>query len=344
MACNKHYDVILSDSQMPVMDGYQAVAAMRKHDLQQPIIALTANAMKGSEQKILESGFSHYMTKPIDIDALSKLLAELLGGKRVEKAEEDTKEIAVENTQESTQESTDQPLLYSRLADSEKLAPVVAKFITSVKDRFELMATSCENKDFTELAGHAHWLKGSGGTIGFDQLSEPARLLEVNAKSEQYDACNSDLIHIKSLINRLSPDVDPKLTNGDKPETVTLAIQESGTQAVEIVESSLLAKNPSFLPIVAKFLPRLRTQIEAMDKAVNENDFEELAALAHWLKGSGGTVGFDVFTKPATLMEKSAKTNDMEAVVGCLKEIKGYADKIVIPGSDNDFGDLKKSA
>ena len=226
---------------------------MREHDLQQPIIALTANAMKGYEQKILESGFSHYMTKPIDIDALSKLLAELLGGKRVEKAEEDTKEITVENTQESTQESTDQPLLYSRLADSEKLAPVVAKFITSVKDRFELMATSCENKDFTELAGHAHWLKGSGGTIGFDQLSEPARLLEVNAKSEQYDACNSDLIHIKSLINRLSPDVDPKLTNGDKPETVTLAIQESGTQAVEIVESSLLAKNPSFLPIVAKF-------------------------------------------------------------------------------------------
>ena len=206
------------------------------------------------------------------------------------------------------------------------------------------MATSCENKDFTELAGHAHWLKGSGGTIGFDQLSEPARLLEVNAKSEQYDACNSDLIHIKSLINRLSPDVDPKLTNGDKPETVTLAIQESGTQAVEIVESSLLAKNPSFLPIVAKFLPRLRTQIEAMDKAVNENDFEELAALAHWLKGSGGTVGFDIFTKPATLMEKSAKTSDMDTVVGCLDEIKGYADKIVIPGSDNDFGDLKKSA
>ena len=81
-----------------------------------------------------------------------------------------------------------------------------------------------------------------------------------------------------------------------------------------------------------------------MDKAVNENDFEELAALAHWLKGSGGTVGFDIFTKPATLMEKSAKTKDMETVVGCLDEIKGYADKIVIPGSDNDFGDLKKSA
>ena len=166
MACNKHYDVILSDIQMPVMDGYQAVAAMRGHDLKQPIIALTANAMKGYEQKILEAGFSHYMTKPIDIDALSKLLADLLGGKRVEKPEENVEEITVEtaaaNTANTTAANTDLPRLYSRLADSEKLAPVVKKFITSVNDRFVLMAASCENKDFEELAGHAHWLKGSG--------------------------------------------------------------------------------------------------------------------------------------------------------------------------------------
>jgi len=83
-ATASHYDVILSDIQMPVMDGYQAVAAMREKGLEQPIIALTANAMKGYEERILKAGFSHYMTKPIDIDALSKLLAELIGGKKVD--------------------------------------------------------------------------------------------------------------------------------------------------------------------------------------------------------------------------------------------------------------------
>ena len=336
MATSSNYDVILSDIQMPVMDGYEAVAAMREKGLTQPIIALTANAMKGYEERILQSGFSHYMTKPIDIDALSKLLAELIGGKKVDKpkAADTTPAIATPsaNNEAANDQQADGELYYSRLAGSEKLAPVVEKFITRVREQFTQMEVANNDKDFTELAALAHWLKGSGGTVGFDQLSKPAKQLEDNAKARDHEGCKSDLIQIKSIIERLRAGTG---SDQKRAESTAVETQDSDLQAVEVVESTLLAKNPSFRPIVAKFLPRLESQRVAMDEAVEQENFEELAALAHWLKGSGGTVGFGIFTKPAAKMETGAKGKDIEIVRQCLLEIKDYANKIVVPGNDD---------
>ena len=357
MAVDSHYEVILSDIQMPVMDGYQAVAAMREKGLEQPIIALTANAMKGYEEKILKAGFSHYMTKPIDIDALSKLLAELIGGKKVDAPVQKPAPVAAiapDQPQADTPvispvaapqaANPDQPLIYSRLGGSEKLAPVVGKFIARVREQYELMEIANDKKDFEELAGLGHWLKGSGGTIGFDQLSKPAKQLEDNAKASDQEACKSDLALIKSIIDRLQPGAEPEKSNATDSQPTARQTQDSPVQAVAIVESSLLAKNPSFRPIVQKFLPRLKDQMEAMDKAVEDQDFEELAALAHWLKGSGGTVGFDVFTKPAAGMETEAKNGNMPAVKEYLAVIKDYAGKIVVPGNDDSSAGHEQTA
>jgi CheY-like chemotaxis protein len=77
-------DLILMDIQMPVMDGITATKTLRQRGFVKPVIALTANAMKGFEREIEEGGFTAHVTKPIDIDALLARLAKLLGGRKLE--------------------------------------------------------------------------------------------------------------------------------------------------------------------------------------------------------------------------------------------------------------------
>ena len=76
-------DLILMDRALPVMDGYEALLAIREDDKlrQIPVVAVTASAMKGSREKILAYGFDGYISKPIDEELLRKIIQELLYGR-----------------------------------------------------------------------------------------------------------------------------------------------------------------------------------------------------------------------------------------------------------------------
>ncbi len=73
-ALSKKFDVILMDIQMPVMDGHEAVRTLRKAGYSAPIVALTAHAMKEERELAVKSGFSHFLTKPINRKELLDLL------------------------------------------------------------------------------------------------------------------------------------------------------------------------------------------------------------------------------------------------------------------------------
>lgn len=78
-------NIILVDINMPEVDGYAVIAQLRKmaHLTRVPIIALTANVMKGDKEKTLAAGCDGYIQKPIDIDLFPKQLARFLAEAKV---------------------------------------------------------------------------------------------------------------------------------------------------------------------------------------------------------------------------------------------------------------------
>ncbi len=78
-----HYDVILMDIQMPNLDGHQAARALRAKEYIGPIVALTAHAMKEERERAVQSGFSHFLTKPIDRKSLISLLEKIRDQQRI---------------------------------------------------------------------------------------------------------------------------------------------------------------------------------------------------------------------------------------------------------------------
>jgi len=77
-AASQHYDVILMDCQMPVLNGYEATAAIRAHEgttRHTPIIAMTAGARREDRERCLAEGMDNYLAKPVSKDALLALVA-----------------------------------------------------------------------------------------------------------------------------------------------------------------------------------------------------------------------------------------------------------------------------
>lgn len=75
----KTYDVVLMDIQMPILNGYDAMAALRAKNYLAPVVALTAHAMREERDKALEMGFDDYLTKPLDRAVLLQTLTRLKG-------------------------------------------------------------------------------------------------------------------------------------------------------------------------------------------------------------------------------------------------------------------------
>jgi signal transduction histidine kinase/DNA-binding response OmpR family regulator len=99
------YDLVLMDCQMPEMDGYEATriirdesSSVRNHSI--PVIAMTANAMKGDREKCIESGMDDYVTKPIDVNKLSESIRRHLHDNRLHELSQTNVPMAHETDKE----------------------------------------------------------------------------------------------------------------------------------------------------------------------------------------------------------------------------------------------------
>jgi len=320
------FDVVLMDIQMPVMDGYQAVSIIREqgHDL--PVVALTANAMRGFEERVLAAGFSHYQTKPIDIDRLCNLLASLLDVDAATAIEGTQTELPIADPWKGSQMQA--PIVSRLSCENERFVPIVDQFIEKFEARFKALQPALKTQDWAVIEETANWLKGAGPTVGFDCLKRPAARLGSAAIERSSRAVEAQYQGLLDLKVRLVS--EGSITN------VHDELSEPVESADNPVVSTLLKVHPKFASVVDRFIVRLMEELDSLELSLRSGNMDAVARFAHWLKGSGGNVGFDGFVSMATSLEQAARQQDRTAVLEISAEVQAYAARVRAGWHDPD--------
>lgn len=192
-------DLILMDIQMPVMDGIEATKLIRK-DISKtlPIVALTANAIKGANEKYLSVGMNDYLSKPFAEFDLIKICAIWLG-----------KKINFSETEKAEIMSNDNLYDLSYLneisrGDNDFLKKMIELFIEQIPASILAMQTAYTNGDLAAVKALAHRTKSSIDTLLIKTLHSEIREIEALAADGQAGA------RMEELLQRLA-EIIPKV-------------------------------------------------------------------------------------------------------------------------------------
>jgi len=215
MLTDKHgYDGVLMDIQMPVMGGYEATDIIRhkKHMLDLPVIAMTANAMQGDREKCIAAGMNDYVSKPINQNELFSVMANWI------KPSNPTQQKTTNKTESVEHEYADlfslpgvdveQGLKYLN-QNTALYRRFILKFRNTHADFAERYRNALNQGDKKTAERLAHTLKSVCATLGAENLRAPALKLEALAtETDQDNAINEQLALIEARMAELLPAID----------------------------------------------------------------------------------------------------------------------------------------
>ena len=280
------FDAVLMDVQMPIMDGYKATEILREtySSSYLPIIAMTANALKGDREKSIEIGMNDYISKPIDPEILFETLIKWLVGNGTKNIEKPLNEISDKKV-----EILDFDTTLIRLGNKQNFYYDLLKRYC---DNYSKLANEFShmrmNKQYDEAKRFIHSLKSVTGNIGAIKLNKFIVQFEEQYESYDEDSLNKNLVTLSALneelLNKITKVIskrDPKekqlSSNFDVYEALNKLLEAlQKARAKEIKESiNYLVANiegKSFMP-----------QVNLIKKLVDRYRFKEAKAVVEEL-------------------------------------------------------------
>lgn len=198
------YDIIFMDQMMPGMDGVETLSRLReikKGNKSTPVIALTANALVGVKEEMLEEGFDDFLGKPMDLTELENVLIRFLKELQEEMPEAGREETGFAAETAGRYESLirkgiDVQAGIELCGGEESYLEVLKAFVTNAPVQQRSLSQSLKLGDYRRYTVSAHALKSAAASIGALKLSEISRTHEEAGNKENIAYINEDFVNL----------------------------------------------------------------------------------------------------------------------------------------------------
>ena len=185
----KHFDIIFMDHMMPGMDGIETVKRLHSEKLNRsadtPVVALTANAVSSAREMFMSAGFDGFVSKPIEITELERVLKRVLPKNAIVYSEGSGETAAAGDEWAILDNSgvdTERGLYYSQ-GDEELYKMLLKRFVEESEEKKAALSRAYKDGDYRNYEIFVHALKSTSKMIGALELSDRAKELEELAKA-----------------------------------------------------------------------------------------------------------------------------------------------------------------